>query len=1040
MSKIDTHSGPVAWFARNPVAANLLMALILVAGLMSAMNLRVEAFPPLPPNSVTVSVPYDSGSARNAETGIALKIEEALQGVEGIKSLSVDADGSGVNATVERTSGYDLETLYQDIKARIDGLANLPLSAERPVVTKERYLEDAVSVQVYGQAPARELQEVARLLRKQLLNNSAIERVNTNGRRVPEMVIEVDEAKLQALDLSLADIAAKVRSSSLIEAGGELFSASGRLIIKADQQATFQRQFEQILVVQRPSGERITLGELAVVTDGFAQSPVLSRFNGVPAIGLDVKMYGRSDIMSISQQVAKEVAEFRPQLPQGIEIAVWNDQSGYIADRLSLLLYNSLLGMALVMLLLALFLNLRVALWVGVGLPVVFCGALLLMDARLFDLTLNELTTFGFIIALGIVVDDAVVVGESIHTSQQRHGASLEATIEGAKRVSLPTVFGVMTTIVAFMALTLVEGEMGTIFSFFAYAAAFCLVFSLLESKFILPAHLAHPGKPANNRVSRAWGRLQSALTAGLDSFTQRIYRPLLQAALVHRYASLVFALALFTLVFGLVPSGRIGAVFFPDIPSNYISVQMTLEDDAGFGLVQRQARIIEQAAEQYNRQALEQGQPQAPIQHLAMWTDDRQATLVAQLSPRSSRSLGTQQIANAWQQQIPALEGLRQLKMVTSWEGAEDISIELRAEQQQLLLAASDQLRQALAQYPGVGAIQSSLRAGQGQVDLVLTAAGEALGLSAKALAEQVQQGFQGLEIQRFQRGNDEIKVTIQYPESARRGLDNLAQARIRTADGQVLPLSHVARLETRFVAKNIYRVDGSRVAVVSADVDKSQASPQQVLDDLESGLFQQLRRDYPGLEIVLAGEAREEAQTRQSLQGAFLVALLAIYALLAIPLSSYWQPLVIMMAIPFGIVGALLGHWLHAIPLSILSLFGILALSGVVVNDSLLLINRYNTLRASGLAVQQALVEAGCGRLRAIFLTSITTYAGLVPLIFETSEQAQFLIPAAIAMGYGILFATVITLLLIPALTCIGEDFKPASKAEPLATAASD
>ncbi|WP_261843592.1 efflux RND transporter permease subunit [Aliamphritea ceti] len=1028
----DTDKGWVAWFARNPVAANLMMALILIAGLMTAMNLRVEAFPPLPPNTVTVSVVYESGSAANAEEGLAIKLEEALQGIEGIKKVTSSSDGSGTSVTIERMSGYDLETLYRDVKNRVDSINTLPQNAERAVVSKASYLEDAVSVQIYGDAAPATLQEVARRLRKQLLNNPAIERVNTNGDRTPEITIQVDESRLQALGISIADIAARIQGSSLNERGGELFSPDGTLVIKADQQAYFQTQFEQILIKQTPDGQRITLADLASVSDGYTQTPVLSRYNGLPTIGLDVKMYTTSDIMLISEQVQQEVEAFRPQLPTGIEAVIWNDQSVYIADRLSLLMKNSIVGIGLVMLLLALFLNVRVAFWVGIGLPVIFCGALLLMDARLFNLTLNELTTFGFIIALGIVVDDAVVVGESIYASREKHGATVAATIAGAQRVTIPTVFGVLTTIVAFMALTLVDGEMGKIFSFFAYAAAFCLAFSLLESKLILPAHLAHLKMQSslNNPLSRGWGRLQGTMSNGLNYFTRKLYRPLIHQVLEYRYVTVIIAISLFVLVIGMVPSGKIKAVFFPDIPSNFITVQLELEEDAGFGLVQQQALMIEQAAIQLNRDLQQQyALDEAPVTHLAIWTDASSATLIAGLSGQTSRPLSTQDIADSWQDRIGTLEAVRKLKFVTSWEGDDDISIEIRSEDNQTLQAASQAVESALQNYEGTSAIQNTLKAGQGQIDLELTSAGEALGLTAQNIAAQIQQAYQGFEVQRFQRGQDDIKVKLRYPDNARRSIDNLSDARIRTSSGQVLPLESVARISSRYVTTNIYRVNRSRVAVISADVNKAIASPQLILDEMDTELFSQLRRDFPGVEIKLGGEAQEEAETRNSLQGAFLIALIAIYALLAIPLKSYLQPLMIMTAIPFGVVGALIGHWLHDIPLSILSLFGILALSGVVVNDSLLLISRYNEQRNAGMPARLAMIQAGCSRMRAIFLTSITTYAGLVPLIFETSEQAQFLIPAAIAMGYGILFATLITLILIPALTMIGEDLKPAT-----------
>ncbi|MCO4757819.1 MAG: efflux RND transporter permease subunit [Oceanospirillaceae bacterium] len=1020
--------GWVAWFAGNPVAANLLMALILVAGVMTALNLRVEAFPPLPPNSVSVDVVYSSGSAQSSEEGVTIKIEEALQGVPGIKKISSTSDGSGSYITVERSSGYDLNKLYRDVKNRVDGIATLPEKAEKPVISREIYLEDAVSIHLYGAADQDALQATARNLRDQLLANPAIERINTNGRQTPEITIQVDEQQLQALGLTLSEIAQRVGASSLTEAGGELFSKDGSLVVKADQQRYRLREFEAILIKETADGQRLTLGDVARVRDGYEQSAVMSRFNGERAIWLDVKMYNTSDIMQISEQVQKEVAGFRSRLPDNIQVEVWNDQSHYIANRLTLLLDNSLMGIVLVMFLLALFLNVRLAFWVGAGLPVIFAGAMLLMGPNFSNLSLNELTTFGFIIALGIVVDDAVVVGESVYSEREKRGATLHSTIRGAQRVTVPTVFGVLTTVVAFMALVLVEGEMGKIFSFFAYAAAFCLIFSLIESKLILPAHLAHlkmERGQSRNPISAGWGWLQGKVHRGLSYFTRKLYRPFIHRMLKLRYATVIVAIALFILVVGMVPSGKIRAVFFPDIPSNFIMVELTLEDQAGYGLVQAQAIEVEAIAARVNDELQAEYQlQQPPIPQLMTLTTKTGATIIAGLSPRDARPFGTQEVADRWQQQIGPLEGVRKLKFITSWEGEADISIELRAQDAETLKAAGKQVREALAQYSGVSGIQNSMKAGQAQIDLQLRPEGQAMGLTTAMLAQQIQQAYQGYEVQRIQRGRDEVKVKVRYPDEQRQRIDDLNNARVRTADGRVVPLSTVAELSSRYVATEIERIDRSRVAVITADLDKSVASPGEILASLDAELFGQLKRDYRDLAIHLGGEAQEEAETTNSLKGAFIVALIAIYALLAIPLKSYVQPLLIMTAIPFGIIGALLGHWLHGVPLSILSMFGILALSGVVVNDSLLLISRYNESRADGRPVKLALVDAGCNRMRAIILTSVTTYAGLVPLIWETAENAQFLIPAAIAMGYGILFATLITLVLIPALLLISED----------------
>ena len=605
-ASVSANQGWVAWFTRNPVAANLLMVFILVIGSLTAMNLRVEDFPSLPPNSISVSVSYDSGSALTSEEGVTIKLEEALNGVPGIKQISSTSDGSGSTLTVEQTSGYNLDTLYQDVKNRIDSITTLPDQAETPVVSRQLDIEDALSVHIYGSADQQTLQNTAKRLRDQLLANPFIEEVVTGGRQTPEITIQADEQLLQSMGLSLNDIATRIAAASVTESGGELYSENGTLIVKADQPKYFQREFANILISETRDGQRITLGDVARVSDSYAQSGIIARYNGQPAVELAVQMYGSSDIMQISENVKTEVAAFQSQLPANVHTSVWNDSSVYITERLGLLLNNSLMGIALVMLMLSLLLNVRVAFWVGAGLPVIFAGAMLLLGPNFYNLSLNEITTFGFIIALGIVVDDAVVVGESIYAERERHGASIESTIRGAQRVTVPTVFGVLTTVAAFMALSLVEGEMGKIFAMFAYAAAFCLIFSLIESKLILPAHLANlrmHSSGSKNPLARGWRWLQDKISQGLNYWIRHLYRPFIHQALKLRYATLLLAITIFILVIGMVLSGQIRSVFFPDIPENTIQVSLTLEDEAGYGLVQSQALEIEQAGQQISRQ-----------------------------------------------------------------------------------------------------------------------------------------------------------------------------------------------------------------------------------------------------------------------------------------------------------------------------------------------------------------------------------------------------------------------------------------------------
>lgn len=1024
----NTSQGVIAWFARNSVAANLLMILILVAGISTLLNIRIEGFPQIPPNNVTIKVDYSSGSAKSAEEGIAVKIEESLQGVEGIKTIQSTSNGEGVTVTVTKSSGYDLDILYRDIKAKVDSISTLPKRAERPVISREIELEGVMTINLFGDVADRVLQEYAEDLRGKLLKNAEIQRVDYIGRKSPEVSIEVDEAQLQALGLSMEEIASKVNAASVTDTGGELLGPDGKLTIKTDQQRYDAKEFSTIAIKQTVDGQRIRLADIATVKDDFANKNNLTRYNGQSSVGLKVKMYGKSNITRVAEAVKRIVGAYQETLPAGVRVELWNDRSKPIKDRLSLLLDNSVQGIAMVIALLALFLNVRVAFWVGVGLPVIFAGAVTLMGDSLFGLTLNELTTFGFIIALGIVVDDAVVIGESIYDEREKYGATLQATISGANKVATPTTFGVLTTMVAFLAMTLIEGDLGKIFAQFAYAAAFCLLFSLIESKLILPSHLAHlkmSSGSENHGFFSFWNRLQSRVTTGLKRFTYDMYKPFLGVVLRYRYAALAIFVSVLIFVVGLLFSGNIKSVFFPEISADFVTVELVFEDDAGYGLVQREALTIEKLSDELNQQLVDEfALSKAPIQHLLVVTSDNAVTITAGLSANNQRPFTASELAERWQFMVPPLEGVARVSFLADMITDKAISIELRSKDNQTIDSAGKGLIKELELFNGVSGIKSGLKAAQVQVDLALKPEGMAMGLTTSGLLKQVRLAYQGYEIQRLQKGENEVKVKLQYPVKKRQSLDDLQYARIRLANGKVVPLSTVADISTKYVATSIERINQSRVNVITADVNKALISPSEIINSLDEGLFKQLKANHQDLEIVISGQQQQEAEVTQSFKGAFIVAAIAIYALLAIPLKSYLQPFVIMCAIPFGIVGALLGHWLHGVPISLLSLFGILALSGVVVNDSLLLISQYNRERTIGLSVTDALLASGAGRMRAILLTSTTTYAGLAPLLAETSPQAQFLIPAAISMGYGILFATIITLVLIPAIVMLSED----------------
>ncbi|GGQ14702.1 efflux RND transporter permease subunit [Shewanella litoralis] len=1029
----STHTGAIAWFARNSVAANLLLIGMIVVGLFSLNSLRKEAFPSLEPDRVTVSVTYDSGDPVLAEEGIAIKIEDALETVPGIKRITSTSNANGSSVIIEKTSSYDLDTLLTDIKTNVDAIYNFPSEAENPVIDKMRMQDHALWIEIYGDTDRATLQALAEQLKSDLLSQDAIHDLEIKAKAEPMISIEVDEAKLQAYGLTLESVSNAVNAESATSISTSLYNDDKTVRLKVSDQAYQQQDFMALPIITNSQGSLITLGDIATVKDDFADDTfVLSRYNNVSSSAIQIVMDESGDIVDIVEQAKQVVEKWRNSsaLPENVSIASWYDKSTMITERLSLLVKNALSGIALVFIILALFLNLRVAFWVAAGLPFVFFGTLFFMTNNFAGLTLNEMTTFGFIMALGIVVDDAVVVGESVYSTRQKYGDNIDNTIKGTLKVATPTIFGVLTTVVAFVALANVEGRLGQIYAQFGTVVAICLMLSLVESKFILPSHLAHVDtkKPAK----KSWfNHIQHAADSGLKWSSRVIYEPLIEFALRFRYAVVMLFIAVFILVAGMPITGSVRVAFFPDITGDTAVADFSMQNDASFGQTYKNLTTLEAAAKRVDAQLS------------AQYSDDDSATNLESLHVLASSSdSGQVQVELAsgapyslkeftvkWTEAVGQMEGVKKLKVLAKKEMLDNFKVEIKASDTESVFAAGQALKAAIETMDGVSGIDNNLDLGEPQYRFELTAQGRALGFDTETLSAQVLQSFGGGVVQRFQRGKDEVKVRVRYPDEDRQTIGDVKLANVRTSDGTIVPLSHVADIFNDYQPSNITRIDSQRAVYISAVLDKDKIASNELVSQLQQSLVPQLEVQYPGVSFNFAGEAEQQAETTSSIESMFVLALIAIYALLAIPLKSYVQPVIIMTAIPFGVVGAILGHWWNDLTISILSLNGILALSGVVVNDSLLLVSRFNELiKEEGLSVHDAIVESCTGRLRAVLLTSVTTFAGLAPLLGETSLQAQFLIPAAAALGYGILFATVITLILTPSLLliqCEAKDF---------------
>lgn len=1033
MNPLEKHK-VITWFATNPVVANILMLSILVGGIFTALSVRKEGFPAFAAESVTVTVPIRGGTPEDVERGVAIKIEESLESVEGIEHIRSVSSDNFATVTVDAREGYPVEKLLDDVKVQVDAIPSFPEQAENPVVEENKRENQVLWIELYGDVDESVRKEAARRLRDALLRQDAISLVEEFGSRDYEISIEPSEEKLRAYGLTFDEVANAVSAQSLDLGGGALRSPRGDISLRSRQQAYTKRDFERLPVRTNPDGTQIFVEDVAEVRDAFVDQDFLNRFRGKPTTSLKITTEGRDDIIEAVSQ-AREVLENYEDLPAGLEVASWLDGSTNIRDRLVLLAKNGLLGVVLVLVILMFFLNLRLAFWVAIGIPVSLAGAIILFPLPGLDLSINVISAFGFLVVLGIVVDDAIVIGESIFSEKQKakdEGADgpLKSTVRGVAKVVTPATFGVITTIAAFLPLTQVSGRLGNVFGQIAITVVFCLAFSLIESKLILPAHLAHVDvhRKPTNRIARFWGRLQGGISGGLEKFVEKVYRPTLKTLLHWRYATLATFIAVLILVVGLFPAGQLRFVFFPNIYEDNVSVNLQLEQGQSVAYLHESAEMIAAKAAELG-ESYEEEYGHNPFKEIQIAASTNTGvSVVAELTRSTGREfLPTQRVVDEWRTAVGPIAGSRSLLFkATAGPPGGDLAINLESEDLDELQRGAAELTEVLKTYPGVFSISSSFNSGRPEIRYEVTDAGLAAGFTQADLARNVRDAFFGREAQRVQRDRDEVKVMVRYPIEDRGSLDTLRDMRVRQTDGTTVPFSVIAKTTYAESLASIERYDNKRVVSIEGSVDKATTSADQVQRRLEEEFFPEFLAKHPSITISESGEVEQRKKSMGSLGKGFLLSIILIYVLVAIPLKSYVQPLVIMSVIPFGIIGALLGHFLMGIPVSILSVFGILALSGVVVNDSLVLVCRINDLKAEGMPLKRALLTAGPSRFRAILLTSLTTFFGLAPLLLEKEVQAQFLKPMAASLAFGIAFATVITLLLLPSLLMILRDIR--------------
>jgi len=1029
--------GLLAWFAKNSVAANVFMAIILAGGVFVGMRVRQEVFPEVNLDTVVVTLPYLGASPEEVEQGVVLATEEAVRDLDGVDTVtSIAREGVGV-VWVELENDADPNRVLSDVESAVARVTAYPANAERPTVSLATSRYRQVSLVVYGDQDEATLKALAEQMRDELLDDDRITRVELAGVRSPEISIEVPPENLRTYGLTLDDIAARIRAASVEIPGGVVKTSGGEILLRTSERREHGTEFENIVILSRPDGSQVRLTDIADVRDTFEDTEREALFNGKPAVMLEVYRTGDARPTDVSAAVEEYMARKSDQLPAGVKLASWLDFSEIFQDRRNLMVKNAFYGLLLVLLILGLFLEIRLAFWVTLGIPVSFVGALLFMPAA--GVSINMISMFAFIVVLGMVVDDAIIIGESIHRRRQQGMGHVAAAVGGLREVAFPVIFAVATTMIAFAPMLFLPGFWGEFFRIIPIVVISVLAVSLFESLFVLPAHLAHSKPPSERGLFGRVTRAQRRFSRGLEWVAAHLYLPVLVRATRRRYLTLAVALGVLVATVGLIAGGRVEFTFFAKIEGDVAMAGLELPN--GSPAEETRAardRIVAAAYETLDELGdaglhargvfAELGAVSGNGFLLAPSGGSHLAQVSVYLVPIDNRPFTTAAFTHRWREKIGRLAGVESLRFSydTSGTTQSPIQIDLSHPDQQVLRRAAADLAERLSDYDGVFDIDDGFAIGKEQLDLTLKPAAKRMGLTERDLAQQVRGAFFGAEALRLQRGRDELRVYVRYPEAHRRSEHDIEDLIVHTPTGGDVPLAMVARVQRGRSVPEIERRNGRRTISVTADVDEGVANANKIVGSVFAEHLPELQTRYPGLTYRLGGDQDRQAAVLGALGSGYVLALFAILALLAIAFRSYLQPIIIMAAIPFGLVGATIGHLVLGYSWSIMSLLGLVALSGVVVNDSLILVLAINEYRRKGATAREAVLAGGARRFRPILLTSLTTFFGLAPLLLETSVQARFLIPMAVSLAFGIIFATALLLVLIPTLYLIVEDAK--------------
>ncbi len=1013
----------IAWLVHNKVTANLFMLIFLIGGIYMSFYIKKEVFPEFDLDMVTINVAYPGASPEEVEQGIILAVEEEIRSIEGVKEVTATAKEGVAQIVAELSEGSNKNRTYQDIKQAVDSITTFPEDAEKPIISMTMRKRRVVSLAIMGDNDPMVLREMAEKVRDKLLQSEGISQVELVGARSYEIEIALNKLALEKYGLSMQNVADIVEKQSVELSGGSVKSNAGDILLRVKTRRINAATFETLPLLTSSTGETIRLGDVARIKDTFVDDNIYFTYNNKPAIEIEVYRLGKETPKSVSEATLKAVEAISKDLPAPYELKINDDSSKIYDARLELLLNNGMLGLALVLIILGAFLEFKLAFWVSLGIPTSFLGSLLFL--QYFGVSINMVSMFAFIVALGIVVDDAIIVGENVYEYRQRGMNYIEAAIQGTKDVAVPVSFSILTNIVAFIPLLFVPGMFGKMFYPIPIVVATVFTISWLEALLILPAHLAFKKEAQKGGFAHKLWLQQQKVARAFDRFVETIYKPFLLFCIHNRYSTIVAGFVILALVLVYAISGRLGFEMMPRVESNRAVVYATLPIGVPHATIEAVNQKIIQAGlktiAEVNEPDLNQGYKSK--------IDDNQIQVTFYLQDGEKRKISTSDFNTKWRQNLGQLAGIESMIFKKDiggpGGGRAALTIELSHSNNTLLDQACETLANDLRRFAIAKDIDDGTSSGKRQIDFELLPLGEKLGLSAYEIARQVRYTTYGKEAIREQHGRNEVKIMVRQDALERDNEANIDNIKIKTSSGGFVRLGDVAKRIEGNAYTQILRRDGKRIINVTANVEPERDTPI-LIQALNETYIPQLEQKYPELQVSYQGRQAETKESSQSLMASFLLVLAVLYVMLAIPFASYTQPLIIMLAIPFGIVGAFLGHMLLGYSLSMVSALGIVALCGVVVNDTLVMVDYSNIMRKEGHPPLEAIILAATRRFRPIFLTTATTFGGLAPMIYETSIQAKFMIPMAISLGYGILFSTVISLVFVPAIYMMLEDAK--------------